>query len=487
MQLLWNVVNQAIDEHDAANVRELLDRMIALSPRPDDDVYVLVARGWQGILESNFAAVREATRRSLELGAGRAPEHALDVAYLLMYVADDDEVRDVLDSLIERVRREGSFFDLAQALNAHASIERRRGHLASAEAEASEALALAVAAGLLYSECHSLSYLAGIEAMLGKHEECEKHAQRALDLSPRVHAGVQQSARALHALGISALVRGRVTPAIEALERCRNFMSRSSAFFWQADLIDAYIRAGRIDDARELTLTLEREASSRAHDFALMQAARCRAALADAADADAAFDEATRLCDIARWPFERARCDLANGERLRRGGQRAAARVQLRSAIEIFDRIGAAGFAERARQELAATGETLRTRADDEPEQLTAQELQTALLVARGATNREAAASLFLSPKTVGKTPLQRLSQTGRALAQRTGTTALRPVGKSLIRGRPRLPQVSGLPRRDAPPARRSMGETNRHVPDLRGGGRNALPVLHDARPPAPT
>src|SRR4029077_5859080 len=116
-----------------------------------------------------------------------------------------------------------------------------------------------------------------------------------------------------------------------------------------------------------------------------------------------AFDEAMRLCDVARWPFERARCDLANGERLRRGRQRAAARVQLRSAIEVFDRIGAAGFAERARQELRATGETLRTRADDEPEQLTAQELQIALLVARGATNREAAASVFLSPKTVEK------------------------------------------------------------------------------------
>ena len=101
--------------------------------------------------------------------------------------------------------------------------------------------------------------------------------------------------------------------------------------------------------------------------------------------------------------MERARCHLAYGERLRRGGQRVAARVQLRSALEVFDRIGAAGFAERARQELRATGETLRTRTDDEPERLTAQELQIALLVARGATNREAAASLFLSPKTVEK------------------------------------------------------------------------------------
>ena len=146
-----------------------------------------------------------------------------------------------------------------------------------------------------------------------------------------------------------------------------SWRERPGIFFWQPDLIDAYIRAGRIDDARELSLTFEREASTMAHEFALMQAARCRATLADGADADAAFDEATRLCDVARWPFERARCDLANGERLRRGGQRAAARVQLRSAIEVFDRIGAAGFAERASQELRATGETLRTRTTTSP------------------------------------------------------------------------------------------------------------------------
>ena len=80
-----------------------------------------------------------------------------------------------------------------------------------------------------------------------------------------------------------------------------------------------------------------------------------------------------------------------------------------------FERIGAAGFAERARQELQATGETWRR--SDEPEQLTAQELQIALLVARGATNREAAASAFLSPKTV-EAPLQCLPEAWCSLPQ---------------------------------------------------------------------
>jgi DNA-binding CsgD family transcriptional regulator len=134
-----------------------------------------------------------------------------------------------------------------------------------------------------------------------------------------------------------------------------------------------------------------------------MIVARCRATVAGEADAEAAFDEASKLCDAALWPLERARCDLAKGERLRRNGQRAAARSHLRSALDAFERIGAAGFAERTRHELRATGETVHSRTGGEAERLTAQERQIALLVARGATNREAAASVFLSPKTVEK------------------------------------------------------------------------------------
>ena len=138
--------------------------------------------------------------------------------------------------------------------------------------------------------------------------------------------------------------------------------------------------------------------------------------------ADAAFDEALRLCDAGKWPLDRARCQLAYGEQLRRSGQRVAARVQLRDALEGFERLGAAAYAERARQELRASGETVRARGAGEPEQLTAQELQIALLVARGATNREAAASVFLSPKTVEK----HLSSAYRKLGVRSRTELAR-------------------------------------------------------------
>ena len=101
-------------------------------------------------------------------------------------------------------------------------------------------------------------------------------------------------------------------------------------------------------------------------------------------------------------PFERARTLLALGERLRRAKQRAEAREPLTAALDAFERLGARPWAERARTELRATGgQAGGRRAQAAAEQLTPHELQIAVLVSQGMTNREAAAALFLSPKTI--------------------------------------------------------------------------------------
>jgi DNA-binding CsgD family transcriptional regulator len=99
--------------------------------------------------------------------------------------------------------------------------------------------------------------------------------------------------------------------------------------------------------------------------------------------------------------FERARTQLAYGERLRRARRRVDARVQLRSALATFDKLGAAPWAERTRTELLATGETARRRDDSTRLDLTPQELQIALSLVAGLKTRETAAKLYLSPKTV--------------------------------------------------------------------------------------
>ena len=100
-------------------------------------------------------------------------------------------------------------------------------------------------------------------------------------------------------------------------------------------------------------------------------------------------------------PFERARTDLCYGERLRRARRRVDAREHLQAALATFERFRARPWAERARTELRASGERVRRRQPTAPEKLTPQELQVALVVAGGATNREAADALFITPKTV--------------------------------------------------------------------------------------
>ena len=124
----------------------------------------------------------------------------------------------------------------------------------------------------------------------------------------------------------------------------------------------------------------------------------CRA-LAAAPDAAEAHFEAAIVADAR--PLDRARIQLHYGEHLRRERRRIDARSHLRSAVEGFERLGAAPWAERARRELRATGETARKRDTSPLAELTPQELQVARLVSEGATNKAVAAQLFVSPKTV--------------------------------------------------------------------------------------
>jgi DNA-binding CsgD family transcriptional regulator len=174
-----------------------------------------------------------------------------------------------------------------------------------------------------------------------------------------------------------------------------------NAFHWGADLVEAYIRAGKLDAADDALTAFERQAQETGGRWALGTAARCRGLLAGEDEADACFAAAHEQLDALPMPFEVARSHLCHGQRLRRAGRRIDARRALRLAMEGFDRLGATPWSRWAQVELRATGETPRRRDDSTRDQLTAHELQVALTVAGGASNREAAAALFLSPKTI--------------------------------------------------------------------------------------
>ena len=133
----------------------------------------------------------------------------------------------------------------------------------------------------------------------------------------------------------------------------------------------------------------------------LAQLARCRGLAGPDEEAADRFEEALALHDGQGRPFDLARTELAYGEALRRAKRRGEARTHLRSALETFQRLGAAPWAERATAELRATGETARKRDPSTLSQLTPQELQIIRLVGEGGTNREIGAQLFLSRRTI--------------------------------------------------------------------------------------
>jgi DNA-binding NarL/FixJ family response regulator len=123
--------------------------------------------------------------------------------------------------------------------------------------------------------------------------------------------------------------------------------------------------------------------------------------LAPSDEAPAHFEKAMRLHAEAESQYDRARTELVYGELLRREKQRAEARGHLRNALATFEQFNAAFWAERASSELRATGETARKRDASTLAHLTPQELQIATLVGEGGSNKEIAAQLFLSPRTV--------------------------------------------------------------------------------------
>jgi DNA-binding CsgD family transcriptional regulator len=203
--------------------------------------------------------------------------------------------------------------------------------------------------------------------------------------------------------GVAALAQGTWTEAHEELDAVFEPSSASYhpyvRFTVLAHLAEAGAHAGRHEQVMARIRVLEAIDASGPSPMLRVTLHCARALLAPEDRAEEAL-RAALDADLAAWPFERARLQLAYGTRLRRR-QPSAARAVLRSAADTFDALGARPWADRAERELRASGET-RRRAGDGVDRLTPQELQVARLVAEGLNNREIGARLFLSPRTVG-------------------------------------------------------------------------------------
>jgi DNA-binding CsgD family transcriptional regulator len=247
--------------------------------------------------------------------------------------------------------------------------------------------------------------LAAITATWGEENRCCEYADAALALAIP-HGITLAAAWATWALAVLDLGAGRPD---EALTRLRSLtqpgapaghflVTRSTT----PDLVEAAVRCGDTETAQRATTWLEEVAAHSPAPASGARLARCQGLIAaEPVKAVRYLREALRLYDLGKEQFGRARTELLLGEALRRAKRRTEAREALRSALTVFDALGARAWAERARRELRALGDAPTPALPAGLGTLTPQELQISRLVAAGASNREVAAQLFLSARTV--------------------------------------------------------------------------------------
>lgn len=368
-----------------------------------------VIRSKQDLVQALCLAGRAAEAAALqdEVLEARAredklPTYASQAAEPLLWLERHDELRGLLARSVERSRAEGNLLRLAFDLTNLAALELREGRLDAAEAAGGEALLLAEHIEMDYLAACNHGALAAVAARRGREDACRRFADEAARLG-RALGDELVVAEAALARALLALGYGRPEDSIAQLEPVRdltraNGVREPRVVPFAADLVEAYARAGRSADAAAELERLADLARAVGGRWPQAVAARCAGLLAPEGAYDEAFEQALAV-EVS--PFEHGRTALAYAERLRRSRRRRDARPHLRTAVQLFDGAGATPWRERAAAELRATGETVPNRDPRGRESLTPQELQIALLVAEGKTNREIGASIFLSPKTV--------------------------------------------------------------------------------------
>jgi DNA-binding CsgD family transcriptional regulator len=335
---------------------------------------------------------------------GEAGVVVVTAAHMLIWMEEWETARRMLERIVSTARGASAVTVLPYPLAILSELELRCGRMASAYAAATESVQLAVETGQAVSSSMSLVTLARVEAVLGLEGACRDHVAAALDVARRLGVPVIEN-YAASVLGGLELSLGHPERATAHLAECAHLeveygVGLPTAVQWNADLVEAYVRVGRTKDAVRELETLEEQGRGTGSRWAAAAAARCRGLLADEDGYETVLLNALELHGDQE-PFARARTELCLGRRRRHSRHRAAARAVLHQALTTFETLGAEPWAEQARVELRATGETPAPSPGGSLMTLTPQELQVALVVTGGATNKEAGAALFISPKTV--------------------------------------------------------------------------------------
>jgi DNA-binding CsgD family transcriptional regulator/tetratricopeptide (TPR) repeat protein len=406
--LLTNAATVLQHELDIPTAAALAERAWRLAgPGAIDDAELCHIVSFQRVMSGRVPEAMKLAWRTAELVENDFEGRVVvaDAASTLLYAGEHAAARRLLERAVAANRRAGALGDLGYTLHIYAQVDWYDGRLHRAYGHALEAVQIVEELGTPQTLDDCLSRLAMFEAVLGRESDSQGHGQRALESALQL-GDRKNEVRARSALGMLALVNGdaeaavaHLAPAVAALEV--GGVANPNQFRIHPDLVEAYARLGRTDEAKPIAASLERQARATGLSWSLGAAMRCRALVADAdAEAEAAFQEALRFHESV-GAFELARTELCFGEQLRRRGHRRDSRMHLGAALEALEGSGATPWAERARAELRASGLTPRRRQPATRDQLTPQELQIARLVAEGKTNRDVAAALFITPKTV--------------------------------------------------------------------------------------
>jgi DNA-binding CsgD family transcriptional regulator len=320
-----------------------------------------------------------------------------------VFVGDWARARRQFDRAIVLARERGALPVLAETLGLRAIIALWERRLVDAASDAGEAVRLADDIGHGNARALPVTVLAWLAGLRGDEAACRHHADEVLALS--LERGLALPAGlATWALAELHLATGRWDEALlrlTAIEEVRpGFGHPFLPVLSSWDRLEAAVLAGRPDVAERTLARFAAWAEAAPAPWAVPVLADCRALTAAPGEADAHFEAAIESLDRA-GTLDRARIQLHYGEYLRRERRRIDARVHLRAALDAFEWLGAAPWAERALRELRATGEKARKRDISPLAELTPQELQVARLAGEGATNKEVASQLFVSPKTV--------------------------------------------------------------------------------------
>lgn len=388
-----------------AEISAALD--VAADPAdPEQELIACAVRSTARAFGGDWAGALEPGLRALEMLESDPVVRAQPRLYLWGIAAGwtGEVVRGMAsaDELLGIARARGALGVLPQLLSLFSGGNTVVGRHDDAYAQAGEAVELGTELGFVADVAISYEILAWEQAARGLHEDAARSLAEARRLGEV--AGVTAVAVQVHLVdAFAAFCRGDLDRVVEVLERRiaadEGRQARGDYPLGVAPMLaEAYLGLGRRADAEALATRHAALHRDSAEPDAHAQVLRLDGLLAADDDmADRAFAAAGPAHADA---FEAAWTVLLHGARLRRAGRRTEARVRLREAADAFAALGLDGWAERARSELAATGQTAR-RGPREGDPLSSQETRVALLVARGLANREIAAALFLSPRTV--------------------------------------------------------------------------------------